>query len=147
MYQLLGCAWDSFQTFFICHSDRNHRPRSLFSKSRKTDVFAYFSPSKSQFLQVSAVYAFSRLSVTFCPSLVDNSQDLTFIHIAAMDGLCDQGQAVHHSCLQNIILTPCTPHRDAEDQVCKISSKRPFSTLCYMYPEPWPRDFLTPNRS
>lgn len=43
LYQLLGCAWDSFKPFFIHHSVRNHRPRSLFSKSRKTDVFAYFS--------------------------------------------------------------------------------------------------------
>lgn len=39
-----------FQAFFICHSDRNHRPRSLFSKPRKTDVFAYFSLSHAKML-------------------------------------------------------------------------------------------------
>lgn len=40
--RLPGCA-PTLKPSFIRRSDRNHRPRSLFSKSRKTDVFAYFS--------------------------------------------------------------------------------------------------------
>ena len=55
LYQLLGCAWDSFKPFFIHHSDKNHRPRSLFAKSRKTDVFAYFSLSHARMLTESSL--------------------------------------------------------------------------------------------
>ena len=55
LYQRLGCAWDSFKPFFIHHSDRTHRPRSLFSKSRITDVFAYFPLSHARMLTKSSL--------------------------------------------------------------------------------------------
>lgn len=69
-------------------------------------------------------------------------------------GFCDQGQVASHSVLPfphllNMIFTPWTPHRVAEDPEIR-HGKDPkittFNTHCNIHPAVWPRDFLTHGR-